>query len=132
MASTTGRINFPLQPVPLRVKKTAAKFSDENVGVNRPNNIFSHVDYKKKGEAELPKTYQKVVAYIEKSFDIPEDFEISSSYGVHSGSCYERRLIAAFAWGQLNPKKGVQAQKMCVECGEMGHFRDDCEELIKQ
>ena len=98
----------------------------------QPSSIFAHLEYQKRGVTTLPDNYKKVVSYVEKCFEVPKDFEISASYGVHSGSCYERRLIAAFVWGQLLPKPGVVPQKMCVECGQKGHFRDECEDLLRQ
>ena len=129
--SAATHIRFPVQP-PRTAPPVSKKFSQENKGVNEPVAIFKHVDYQRRGEAKLPHNYAKVAAYVEQNFVISEDFEVSSLYGVHSGSCYERRLIAAYTWGQLNPKPGVIAEKMCVECGCVGHFRDDCAALLQQ
>lgn len=134
--STRAKNPLNLQKVtrkPLVAAKSAKqRFSDSNTNVAQPRAVFRNVDYQTKGECVVPENYRKVVAFIEENYTIPDDFEVSSAFGVHSGTCYERRLIAAYTWGQLNPKDGATHQKMCVECGALGHFRDDCEELLRQ
>ena len=129
----SSRIAFRAQRPEAANRPKEYNFLDKSTAIPKPTAVFTNVNYKTKGKTtDLPENYRKVVAYVEKTFSIPQDFEVSSTFGVHSGSCYERRLIAAYVWGQLTPKDGCTAKKMCVECGEFGHFRDDCEELLKQ
>lgn len=114
--------------------ETNHQSSKGNIKINKPNAIFKKVGYFCKGTmaSALPQNFMKVVRYIESSFIIPEDFEVSQAYGVHSGSCYEKRLVAAYTWKQLNLKSGKKFIEMCVECGKEGHLRDECETLLRQ
>jgi Zinc knuckle len=50
-------------------------------------------------------------------------------FGPLSGTSAEERLVVAYLGGQLNPRAGKESAadvKMCIECGEAGHFRRDC------
>ena len=121
-----GQITFQQKPRSLALPSSTKKHGARS----EPTAIFANLDYKRRGETALPENFMKVVAYVEDNFVVPENFEVLATFGVHSGSCYERRLIAAYTWGQLRPKNGQTAGKMCVECGQMGHYRDDCAELL--
>ena len=123
-----SRITF--QQKPTQVRQISQKKSGKS-NPHQPRAIYANVGYRQRGESKLPATFRKVVQYVEANYNIPTDFEISSTYGVHSGVCYEKRLVAAYTWGQLTPKRGVTVKKLCVECGCEGHFRDDCETLIQ-
>jgi Zinc knuckle len=53
-------------------------------------------------------------------------------FGPLSGTSAEERLIVAYLGGQLNPRAGRESAadtKMCIECGNEGHFRRDCPAL---
>ena len=75
--------------------------------------------------------FRCVVEHIEASYDVPFDFEVSSEFGVHSDSCYEERLVAAWTHNQLELLPGKRRIKICHECASIGHMRDACPDLVK-
>ena len=68
-----------------------------------------------------------------------QDFDISHKYGPHSGLCHQERVIHAFENHQLVPlstlntkqKSEALETKMCVECGNQGHFRSTCTSMFE-
>ena len=72
-----------------------------------------------------------MIKHIEASYNVPLDFEVSSEFGVHSGSCYEERLVAAWTHKQLALLPGKEQIEICCECALTGHMRDTCPNLVE-
>ena len=54
--------------------------------------------------------------------------------GIYSGTCHEQRVIDAYVSKMLVPLRGKDAclnVKMCIECGDQGHFGRDCEKMFE-
>lgn len=91
--------------------------------------IHQVVGYAPEGQSDLTPNELKVFTFVTDNFAVPKDFE-NTSHGPLSGISFERRVISAFVFGQLEPlptaPPDVTATKMCVDCGELGHLPRDC------
>ena len=103
---------------------------------------------KKKGENDQDSVFQPnrrnslapgklaLVSFIEKNYQVPENFETNTAFGPHSGLCYEDRLISCYEWRQIKPKEqflkmhnsATMEWKMCWKCQEKGEHlaREGC------
>jgi len=74
----------------------------------------------------------KMAQYVMDNFHVPDDFDRSSKFGPRSGMCHEERVVLAFENGLLAPKDPSKPpEKICRECGHMGHFCFECPSLIE-
>ena len=99
--------------------------------VSETTPVFLHklLEYKRRGNAQLSDVQHKVVAFIERHFHVPEDFERSHKFGPLSGMCFEERLIAAYANELLEPRVATgntSDLRICTNCGKHGHTKTDC------
>ena len=96
-----------------------------------PVQVFLHklLKYKRRGDAQLTDVQRTVMAFIERNFTVPEDFERSHKFGPLSGTCFEERLITAYANDQLEPRLAaadITKLRMCTCCAKRGHAQTDC------
>ncbi|KAL3761528.1 hypothetical protein ACHAW5_003076 [Stephanodiscus triporus] len=99
-----------------------------------PIEIHSKLDYHHRGELPLDRGRLRAYRFIRDNFLIPRDIEADPKFGVHSGSCFEERVIRAYSLGQLQPKKeskrSGRSLLVCSYCGDQGHIRDGCLKLL--
>jgi len=97
-----------------------------------PLYIHKNVNYQRRGQAFLSKTFRKVFAFIEDHYVIPSNFESDRSYGPLSGTCFEVRVVEAYERGLLSAKDHHSKTDIivCSNCADLGHGRDDCPKLI--
>jgi len=101
--------------------------------VYKPGHMHSSLDYHHRGDLPLDQGKLKAYRFIRNHFLIPRDIEADPKFGTYSGSCFEERVIRAYTLGQLKPKKSklsASSLVVCSYCGEEGHARDDCPELV--
>ena len=74
----------------------------------------------------------KAYRFVREHYLVPRDIEADPKFGPYSGSCFEERVIRAYSLGQLEPKGGggEDALLVCSYCGEVGHKRGGCPELL--
>jgi hypothetical protein len=95
-----------------------------------PKYIHKNLDYKTRGEKDLPATTLQVYRLVREHYRIPEDFEQRRTFGPLSGTSYEERVVQAYAVGKLASKKDGAPVKICTCCAALGHKREDCPTLI--
>eukprot|EP00904_Undaria_pinnatifida_P012247 jgi/Undpi1/8152/HiC_scaffold_24.g10622.m1 len=104
-------------------------------GVSKPaiNNghvqhaIHKEVQYSTEGKAQVAENTLKVFKFVSKSFVIPSDFEKDHKFGPLSGVSHEVRVVSAYMAGLLEARPGAATGvKMCIECGNKGHFPRYC------
>lgn len=96
-----------------------------------PTYIHKNLSYHRRGKASLDSKTKKTFELIENYFTIPKDFEQSRRFGSLSGTCYEQRVIQAYALSLLKPTIDDNAGlEICSECATIGHKRFDCPTLI--
>ncbi len=76
--------------------------------------------------SKLSEGKKKVLEFIENYYEIPVDFETNRKFGSHSGLCHEDRLISAYEWKLLLPKKDFLMQHstkkewmICWKCSQI-------------
>ena len=99
--------------------------------VSETTPVFLHklLKYKRRGDAQLSDVQRTVMSFIERHFNVPEDFERSHKFGPLSGMCFEERLIAAYANELLEPRvatDSISDLRICTYCGKHGHTQTDC------
>lgn len=98
-----------------------------------PGHIQSTLAYYQRGELPLGRGTLRAYRYVRDHFLIPRDIEVDPKFGAHSGSCFEERVLRAYALGLLDVKadaKDCGPLLVCSHCGDEGHIRDDCSELL--
>lgn len=95
-----------------------------------PTYVHKNVSYVREGKAELDPSTAKVFQLVEEHYVVPEGFENDRSYGPLSGVCFEERVIASYRNNLLKPKNQKDVIEICTHCADVGHKRDDCQELI--
>ena len=100
-----------------------------------PYHIHESIDYHHRGEVTLSTGQMGAYRFIRNHFLIPRNIELDPDFGPWSGICFEERVLRAYTLGQLlpkKPKKGGDGSmlKVCTYCGNEGHKRDGCLELI--
>ncbi len=106
-----------------------------NNSANQPERTYSNIDYRHRGEIPLDEPTTKAYRFVRNHFLVPKDIESDPKFGPHSGTCFEERVIRAYSLGMLTPKRrggrGDNAGLLvCTYCGEEGHKRDGCLELV--
>jgi hypothetical protein len=107
-------------------KQVSSKKKEEYV----PHYIHKNVEYHREGEAELPAIRKKLFEIVTQHYVVPDNFEQNRRYGPLSGTCYEERVIQAYALNNLDAVDPEEQTKICTECAEIGHKRSDCPALI--
>jgi hypothetical protein len=96
-----------------------------------PKYIHKNLDYKRRGEKDLPAATLEVYRLVCDHYEIPENFEQRRAYGPLSGTSHEERVIQAYSIGKLSPKHGdIAPAEICTCCATLGHKRFDCPTLI--
>ena len=101
-----------------------------------PTYIHKNVGYARFGTAldRLSDGQKLAFAFVVDKFEIPADFETNRKYGPLSGTSYEERVLAAYATNGLAPSKDVDPdvirKGICTFCGELGHKKKLCPELL--
>ena len=101
-----------------------------------PTYIHKNVGYARFGTAldRLSDGQKLAFAFVVDKFEIPADFETNRKYGPLSGTSYEERVLAAYATNGLTPSKDadpdVIRKGICTFCGELGHKKKLCPELL--
>jgi hypothetical protein len=99
-----------------------------------PCKIHSKLGYHHRGELPLDQGRLRAYRFIRNNFLIPRDVEADLHFGVHSGSCFEERVIRAYSLGLLKPKKeskrSGRSLLVCSFCGDQGHIRGRCSKLL--
>ena len=98
-----------------------------------PDHIHGIIDYHHRGEVTLTTGQKNAYRFIRNHFNVPRDIELNSEFGPWSGICFEERILRAYTLDQLMPKKvdiDGRSLKVCTYCGEEGHLRNKCIELI--
>jgi hypothetical protein len=105
---------------------------DEDAETFKPTHIHANVDYHHRGELALDANTLKVYRFVRDHFLIPATFEVDHKFGPLSGSCFEERVIRAYSLGELEPKGEGKKNDLlvCTYCGEEGHVKGDCSELL--
>ena len=128
-AKTAAAVVTPPEAKKQKVTKAEASEKEEKKeGEYVPIYIHKNVSYVRKGEADLDPATEKAFQLIEEHYLIPKGFENDRSYGPISGISFEERVIASYSNNLLKPKE--EAVEICTHCADVGHKRDDCEELI--
>ena len=107
----------------------SASSSAGPVSENTPVFLHKLLKYKRRGDAQLTDVQRTVMAFIERNFTVPGDFERSHKFGPLSGMCFEERLIAAYANEQLEPRlptADIAELRICTCCAKHGHTQTDC------
>jgi hypothetical protein len=94
-----------------------------------PKHIHKNLDYVPQGDSKPTKTIRKTFELIQKHYNIPDDLEQSPKYGPLSGSCFEERVISAYALDLLPPITDAKVL-ICTNCAALEHKREDCPKLI--
>ena len=98
-----------------------------------PGHIHSSLDYHHRGDLPLDQGTLKAYRFIRNHFLIPKDIESDPKFGSYSGSCFEERVIRAYALGMLKQKDESMDKSdllVCSYCGDEGHQRDECSQLL--
>jgi len=94
-----------------------------------PYYLYKNLQYKREGEeSQLSSRARKAFNLIKEHYIVPQNFETSRFYGPWSGTCYEERLMAAYEVGLLQPE--AEDIELCCFCGEVGHLRTNCSDLL--
>ena len=107
--------------------------SKKKAKLYEPGYIHSSLGYHHRGELSLDHGTLNAYRFIRNHFLIPRDIETDPKFGPYSGSCFEERVIRAYSLGQLEPKEpksGESLLSVCTYCGDEGHKRDDCLDLL--
>ncbi|KAL9178760.1 hypothetical protein ACHAXT_003891 [Thalassiosira profunda] len=100
-------------------------------GYDPPAHMQASLDYGRRGEVPFGQGTLKAYRFVRENFLVPLDIEADPKFGPYSGSCFEERVIRAYSLGQLEPKGGVGEDALvCSYCGEEGHKREGCLELL--
>lgn len=101
-----------------------------------PTYIHKNVGYARFGTAldRLSDGQKLAFAFVVENYDIPADFETNRKYGPLSGTSYEERVLAAYATNGLTPSEDADSdlirKGICTFCGELGHKKKLCPELL--
>jgi len=97
-----------------------------------PSYVHKNVEYTTEGSSKVSETTRQVFAWIVDRYEIPRDLEQKRKYGPLSGSCYEDRVIQQYTLGKLKRLEEApdEENKICSECAEVGHRRDECPTLV--
>jgi len=109
--------------------------TSKNNSAHKPERTYSNIDYRHRGELPLDEPTMKAYRFVRNHFLIPRDIESDPKFGPHSGTCFEERVIRAYSLGMLTLKKSSDrgdgaSLLVCTYCGEEGHNRDECLELL--
>lgn len=118
---------------PQKIKETDLYYeSGGEDDVYKPTHIHANVDYHRRGDLALDAKTLKVYRFVREHFLIPKDIEAEHKFGPLSGSCFEERVIRAYSLGELEAKDGLDESDLhvCTYCGEEGHVKGDCSELL--
>ena len=121
-------------------EKNSKKSSSPEVYV--PVHIHSNVDYHRRGDLVLDQGKLRAYRFIHNNFHIPKNIETDPTFGPLSGGCFEERVIRAYSLGKLELNKngkmmskrgstsGNEMLLVCSYCGDEGHKRDGCSQLL--
>ena len=129
---------------PKKKKKNKKKADAEDAAISTstteepyvPTYIHKNVGYARFGTAldRLSDGQKLAFAFVADKYHIPADFETNRKFGPLSGSSYEERVLAAYATDGLAPSEGadldVIRKGICTFCGELGHKKKLCPELL--
>lgn len=128
-SKTAAAIVTPAESTPKKAKLTKpAEDEEKKEGEYVPIYIHKNVSYARRGKADLDPATEKAFHLIEEHYEIPAGFENDRSYGPISGVSFEERVIASYSNNLLQPKS--EAVEICTHCADLGHKRDDCQDLI--
>ncbi|KAL7525511.1 hypothetical protein ACHAWF_001394 [Thalassiosira exigua] len=107
--------------------------SNATNSIEMSGRIHSSLDYKHRGELPLGQGTLKAYRFIRKNFLVPCNMEADPKFGVHSGCCFEERVLRAYSLALLKPKmpnQSVSSLRVCTNCGIEGHRRNCCPNLV--
>ena len=107
-----------------RVEEHVDSTTNEDEKIDEYQSVLRQV-LRYRDHRELTLGQKRVVEFVKKYYEIPEDFDKDKSFGPLSGSSPELRLVSAYAGrGVLKLKDGLKEEDvpiMCYVCGEIGH-----------
>ena len=96
-----------------------------------PKYIHKNLGYHRQGKSKLDPKKQSAFEQIVETYVIPKDLEQSRAHGPLSGTCFEERVLQAYALGNLAVRQDFEGEtRICTACAEKGHKRNECPTLI--
>ena len=119
-------------PQKSKEKDASSDYQSGEEEVLKLTHIHANLDYYSRGDLALKQETMKAYQFIRDHFHIPTHIEGDHKFGPLSGSCFEEIVIRAYCLGDLEPKDGREKSDLlvCTYCGEEGHTRGDCGELL--